>query len=60
MNRMKRKWDMAGSSDPRFLTPEARMTVVRQANSLKLVIFVPLILATLDSGIVEYDEAQNW
>ena len=30
------KWDMAGSSDPRFLALEAGMTVVRQANSLKL------------------------
>ena len=36
MKRMNRKWDTAGSSDPRFFAPEVRMTVVRQANSLKL------------------------
>ena len=36
MNRICRKWCTTGSSDPRFSAPEARMTVVRQANSLKL------------------------
>ena len=28
-----RKWCTAGSSDPRFLTPEARMTVLKQTSS---------------------------
>ena len=33
IKRIKRKWDMARLSDPRFLAPEARMTVVKQTPS---------------------------
>ena len=36
MKRMKANWYMTGSSDQSFSAPEARMMVVRHANSLKL------------------------